>query len=163
MCTLTLGWPKCHFLRGERICINDFSLNRNVCVCAHACSLGHMQLFATLWSVAHQGPLSMGFPRQEYCSVLPFPTLGNLPNPGTEPVSPVSPALAGRFFTTIAVWEAPTCLYMLRKKVKVKVARSCLTLQPMDYRVHGFVQARILEWVAFAFSNPVIEPRSPAL
>ena len=118
---------------------------------------------ANLRTVACKAPLSMGFSRQEYWSGLLCPTPGHIPNPGTEPVSPVSPALADRFFTTIAIWEAPPCLYMLRKKVKVKVAPSCSTLQPMDYTVHGIVQARILEWVAFTFSNPVIEPRSPAL
>ena len=112
MCTLTLGWPKCYFLRGERICINDFSLNRNVCVRtyprAHARSLGHMQLFATPWSVAPQAPLSMGFPRQEYCRGLPFPTLGYLPNPGIEPVSLVSLASAGRYFITELSGKPPT-------------------------------------------------------
>ena len=44
--------------------------------------------------------LSMGFFRQEYWSGLPFPTPGDLPDPGVEPESPVSPALASRFFTT---------------------------------------------------------------
>ena len=47
--------------------------------------------------VALQAPLTMGFPRQEYWNGLPFPSLGDLPNPGTEPESP---ALAGGFFTT---------------------------------------------------------------
>ena len=47
--------------------------------------------------MACQAPLSMGFPMQEYWSVLPFPTLRDLPDPGTEPMSP---ALAGGFFTT---------------------------------------------------------------
>ena len=42
----------------------------------------------------------MGFPRQQYWNGLPFPSSGELPNPGTQPVPPVSPALAGRFFTT---------------------------------------------------------------
>ena len=51
------------------------------------------------WAVAGQTPLSMEFPRQEYWSGLPFPTLGDLPNPGIEPVSLASPTLAGRFFT----------------------------------------------------------------
>ena len=51
--------------------------------------------FATSWTVDHQAPLSMGFPRQEYWSGLPFPSLGDLPNPGIELVSP---ALAGGFF-----------------------------------------------------------------
>ena len=49
----------------------------------------------TPWAVAHQGPLSMGFSRQEYWSRLPFPSSGDLPNPGIEPESLTSPALAG--------------------------------------------------------------------
>ena len=52
-----------------------------------------------LWTVAHQGPLSMGFSRQEYWSDLLFPSLGDLPDPGIEPTSLASPALAGRFST----------------------------------------------------------------
>ena len=52
---------------------------------------------ASLWTIAHQAPLSMGFSRQEYWSGLPFPPLGDLPDPRIEPASPV---LAGRFFTT---------------------------------------------------------------
>ena len=55
-------------------------------------------LFATPWTVDHQAPLSMGFPRQEYRSGLPFPSPGALPNPGNELMSLVSPALAGGFF-----------------------------------------------------------------
>ena len=62
-------------------------------------------LFVTLWTVALQAPLSMGFSRQEYWSGLPFPTLVDLPNPGIEPMSLVSPVLAVRFFTTSATWE----------------------------------------------------------
>ena len=66
----------------------------------HACVLIHLQLFVTLWTAAHQAPLSMEFSRQESWSRLPFPAPGDLPDPGTEPTSPVSSALAGRFFTT---------------------------------------------------------------
>ena len=51
-------------------------------------SLSHVRLFATLWTVARQALLSMGFSRQEYLSGLPFPSPGDLPNPGTEPISP---------------------------------------------------------------------------
>ena len=51
-------------------------------------SLSHVQLFATLWTVAHQAPLSMGFTRQEYWSGVPFPSPGDLPDPGIEPWSP---------------------------------------------------------------------------
>ena len=47
-----------------------------------------MSDFAIPWTVAHQAPLSMGFPRQEYWSGLPFPSPGDLPHPGTEPESP---------------------------------------------------------------------------
>ena len=54
----------------------------------------------TPWTVAHQAPLSMGFSRQKYWSRLPFPPPGVLPDPGIEAASLVSPALAGRFFTT---------------------------------------------------------------
>ena len=54
----------------------------------------------TPWTVAHQAPLFMGFSRQEYWSVLPFPSPRDLPNLGTEPPSPESPAFAGGFFTT---------------------------------------------------------------
>ena len=53
--------------------------------------------FVITWTVAHQVPLLMGFPRQEYWTGLPFPSLGNLPDPGIEPRSP---ALVGGFFTT---------------------------------------------------------------
>ena len=53
------------------------------------------------WTVACQAPLSMGFPRQEYWSGLPFPSPGDLPNPKIKPKSPVSPALAGGFLTTV--------------------------------------------------------------
>ena len=56
---------------------------------------------ANPWTVACQGPLSMEFSCQEYGSGLPFPSPGDLPDSGIEPVSLVSPALAGRFFTTV--------------------------------------------------------------
>ena len=74
-----------------------------------ACMLScfsHVRLFATLWTVARQAPLSMGFSRQDYWSGLPFPSQGDLPNPGIKPTSLLSPALAGGFFTASATWEA---------------------------------------------------------
>ena len=57
----------------------------------------HVQLFATAWTVICQAPLSMGFPKQQYWSWLPFPTLVDVPDLG---IKPESPALAGGFFTT---------------------------------------------------------------
>ena len=56
--------------------------------------------------IAFQALLSMEFSRQEYWSWLPCPPSGDLPNPGIEPASLTSPALAGRFFTISAAWEA---------------------------------------------------------
>ena len=62
--------------------------------------LSHVQLFVTPRIVAHKAPLSMGFPRQECWSGLPFPPQGDLPDPGIEPVSLMALTLAGGFFTT---------------------------------------------------------------
>ena len=76
----------------------------------HAYMLSHFSrvwLFATLWTVAQQVPLSMGFSRQEYWSGLPCPPPRDLPDSGVEPTSLVSPSLAGGLFTTSAPWEAP--------------------------------------------------------
>ena len=68
-----------------------------VCVCVSVCVLSHVWLFATPWTIACLAPLFMEFSRQECWSGLPFPLSGYLPNPATEPLSPV---LAGKFFTT---------------------------------------------------------------
>ena len=71
--------------------------------------LSHVQLFfVTPGTVACQAPLSMGFPRQEYWSGLPFPFPGDLPDPAIEPTSLESPALVGGFLTTSATREAFT-------------------------------------------------------
>ena len=59
----------------------------------HAQLLSGIQLFATLWTLACQAPLSVELSRQEYWSGLPFPSPGNLPDPGIKPTFPVSPAL----------------------------------------------------------------------
>ena len=61
-----------------------------------------VRLFGSLWTVACQAPLSMGFSRQEYWSGLPCPPPGDLPHPGVEPMSSMSPACGGGFFTTSA-------------------------------------------------------------
>ena len=66
-----------------------------------------VRLFVTLWAIAHQAPLSMGFSRKEYWSGLLCPPPGDLPNPGIKPVSLASPALTDGFFTTSATWEGP--------------------------------------------------------
>ena len=75
-----------------------------MCVCAKS-----LHLCPTVCDpMGCQAPLSMGFSRQEYWSGLPRPPPGDLPDPGIKPVSLMSPALAGGFFTTSAIWEAHT-------------------------------------------------------
>ena len=106
-----------------------------------------VQLFATPWTVAQQALLSMEFSRQEYWSGLPFPTPGDLADPGIEPR-----------FPTLQVDSLPS-EPSGKPMLKVKVAQSCPTLRdPMDYSlpgssVHGILQAKILEWGAVPFSR----------
>ena len=71
-------------------------------LCACPVHFSHVLLFAILWTVAFQAPLSVRFPRQEYWSGLPYPLPGNLPDAGIKPASLASPAWAGGFFTTSA-------------------------------------------------------------
>ena len=93
----------------------------------------HVWLFATLWTIADQAPLSMGFSRQEYCSGLPCPSPGDCPYSEIQPVSLGPPALADRFFTTTSIWEAHTVVQFS------SVAQLCLTLcDPMDWSTPGF-------------------------
>ena len=100
-------------------------------MCSHA--LSYVELFVTPWTVACQATLSMGFSRQEYWSGMPFPTSGDLPDPGIQPMSPALAAAA-------------------------KSHQSCPTLcDPIDCSppgspIHGILQPRVLEWVAIAFS-----------
>ena len=75
-------------------------------MCMPSC-FSHVRLFATPWTAACQAPLSMGFSRQEYRSGLPFPSLGDLPDPGTEPGSPAFQADA----LTSAPSGKPTKVY----------------------------------------------------
>ena len=116
----------------------------DMCVCT--CSI--MSHSATPWTVAKETPLSMDFPKQEYWSGFPFPTRGDLPNPGIKPVSPlVSPALADgiKFYIYICA--------------TAKSLQLCLTLcdpvdgSPPGSPVPGVLQARTLRWVAISFFN----------
>ena len=81
-----------------------------LCLCrAPCCRFSPVRLFATSRTVARQTPLSTGSSRQEYCSGLPFLPPGDLPDLGIKPMSLVSPALAGGFFTISATWETLRC------------------------------------------------------
>ena len=96
----------CYFTKNWE-CIKSYWLQAD----AHcACMLSHFNrvlLFVTLWTIACQAPLSMGFSRQEYWSGLPCPPPENLPDPEMETLLLISPALADGFFTTSMTWEAP--------------------------------------------------------
>ena len=74
---------------------------KNVSVPWQECTPSHVRLFVTPWTAVRQAPLSMELSRQEYRSGLPFPFPGDLHDPGIEPVSLVSPAVAGGFFTAV--------------------------------------------------------------
>ena len=84
-----------------------FRLQSIVCVVSRFSCIG---LFVTLWTVARQALLFMGFSRQEHWSRLPFSHSGDLPYPGIKPMSLISPALEGGFFATSTTWEAPATL-----------------------------------------------------
>ena len=75
----------------------DLMMSLLMCVLSR---FSHVQLFATVLIVACQAPMSLGFSRQEYWNGLPCPPPRNLPDPGIEPESFMSPALAGGFFST---------------------------------------------------------------
>ena len=70
-----------------------------VCMSYVLCAVAQLCLTVSPWTVARQTSLSMGFSRQEYWNGLPYPSPGDLPNPGIKPVSPAALALASRFFT----------------------------------------------------------------
>ena len=119
-----------------------------------------------LWTVAHQSPLSMGFPRQEFWHGLSFPSPGDLPNPGIEPTSPV---LEGRFFTTeppesplltisslhslshVQLFVTPwTAAY--QASLPIINSRSLLKLMPIKLVIPSNIQP----------SHPVLSPTPPA-
>ena len=87
---------------------NQTDFNPHSLTCA---VLSCVWFFVAPWTAAHQVPLSVEFSRQQYWSWLPFPTPGDLPDPGIEPTSPVSPVLAGGFFTT-----EPSSVYNFLRK-----------------------------------------------
>ena len=116
-------------------------------MCEHAQLLQSCWTLCDLWTIASQAPLSTGFSRQEYWSGLPYLPPEDLPNPG---IKPMSPALAGGFFTT----ELPMLCY-------AKSLQSCLTLcDPID----GSHQAppslgfsRQEHWSGLPFPSPMQE------
>ena len=152
----------------------------------YVCMLSHVWLFASLWTVACQHSLSMGFFRQEYWSGLPFSPLGNLPNPGIKPASPMSSALqtdslptelSGNplFYSIIASMFFPTYHFWHHKKYQSfpylqnmlfsSVAQSCPTLcNPMNHSTPGLpVHHQLQEFTEtqVCWASDAIQPSHP--
>ena len=131
-----------------------------VCVCVYIHVLSHVWIFAPPWTVACQGPLSMGFPRQKYGSGLSFSASGDLLDLRIEPVSLAAPALASGFFYHCATWEA------LNPRVNEwkSLSRVWLFVTPRTIQFMEF--SRPEYWSGWPFPasgdlpNPGIKPRS---
>ena len=111
--------------------LHDFS-SSPICVCM----LSHfslVQLFVTLWIIAHQASLFMGFFRQEYWSGLSCPAPGDLPNLGTEPTSLVALALAGGFFSTSATCKDPLHIFLPQRPPSNSLRNRTSSLPPIMF------------------------------
>ena len=151
-------------LRSRATQVTDVCVCVCVCVCARArvralSWFSRVRLCATLWTVACQVPLSIGFSRQEYWSGLPCPSPGYLLNPGIKPRSPA-------FQVDSLPAELPgKSLNIIERKKESEVAQLCPTLcDPMDCKlprssVHEIFQTRVLEWVAISFSRESSQTR----
>ena len=126
----------------------------------------HVRLSATPWTAAYQAPASMEFSRQEYWSGVPLPSVASIVSDSVRPHRRQPNRL-------LCLWDSPGknigvgCHFLLqctKVKSESEVAQSCLTLSdPMDCSlpgssVHGILQARVLEWVAIAFSEAKNSP-----
>ena len=117
-------------------------------LCVHVKLLQLCPALCHVMDVTYQAPQSMGFSMQENWNGLPRPTLGDLPDPGIEPESLMSPALAGGLFTTNATWEAPFisislyCLYLsisllfLSFYLSISVFYFCLSISVLFLSIH---------------------------
>ena len=97
------------------------------CLVAQSCAS-----LETLWTVAHQPPLSMGFFRQEYWSRMPFPPPGDLPNPG---IKPTSPCIAGGFFTCWAISETLKCFRIGKRWIYANIF--------LELKIHFLIETLI--------------------
>ena len=118
-------------------------LGEEVCVLSHS---SRVPLFATPWTIAHQASLSIGFSRQECWSRLPCPPPGDLPDPGTEPTTLKSPALAGKLFTTSTTWEALEEREATRNDIKMLAKERPRTVEELEllYSAIGTIILKIV-------------------
>ena len=126
---------KLHFNKSQVICMSfffffqTFKFRRSLVKTASVLSrFSSVQLFVTLWVIALQAPLSMGFSRQEYWSGLPCPPPRHLPYSGIESTSLMSPALAGGFFTTSATLDKIISIF---SALSARRQYICLLIQTM--------------------------------
>ena len=117
---------------------------------SHVCVLSRFSrvlLFETLWTVSHQAPLFMGFSRHEYWTGLTCPSPGDLPDPGVEPASFMSCALAGKFFTTRATWEASIYIYIYF--IYIYIYFIYIYISPLFFLNASPIEAITEYWVEF--------------
>ena len=114
---------------GKRILnfLQMYQLMNQWCVCAHVCTCArsHVWLSVAAWTIAQQAPLSMEFFRQVYWSGLPSSCPGDLPDPGVELTSFVSPALADGFFTTVPPGKSNIYVYSLNSVAVFQLWSKC--------------------------------------
>ena len=120
--------------------------------------LSRVWLFVTPWTVAYQDPQSMGFSRQEYWSGLPFPSPGDLPDPGLPHCRQTLYRLSHQGSPSLDrlclwLWYLLWPKSYLRFFLKWNLLSHVRLCNPVDNTVHGILQVRILEWVAFPFSR----------
>ena len=122
----------------------------HVLISVYALSLRHVQLSVTLWTVACQTPLSMEFSRQEFWNGVPFPTPGDLSNPGIEPTSLGSPVLTGRYFTTNWPPEKP----------KMRPTNAIIATVNHKNQRKDVQKSQVLSTCSLVPSRPISVPRS---
>ena len=115
-----------------------------VCVCVHA--LHCIWLFIASCTVACQAPLSVDISRQEYWNGLALPTLGDLPDSGTELVNLASAALAGGFFTTSVTWEAHRYIYYNIYGIDIYKYNIYMVLRYYIYYIYMVLRYYIYIW-----------------
>ena len=118
-----------------------------------------VQLFGTLWTVAQQTLLSMRLSRQEYWTGLPFLSPGDHPDPGIEPASFTSPALAGLFFTTSATWETPLVYYNTIVNTICQKIYIYVYIHIYTYTIYTYMPPLLFLPIAFVFFKSIFNLR----
>ena len=134
----------------------------------HAQSLSHVWLFATSWTIDHQAPLSMGFPRQEYWSGLPLPSPGDLPDPGIKLISPASVCCVGRqILYRLSHLRSPALTECVEKKrsccsFKLSLVKgaTCFLLPALRF-FHVSWVTTLTQWSLMPFQELISQWRTP--